>query len=363
MIRTRVELATAVLGALFSQSALGQHSIVLSDGTEFSGEFQNIDPEGVTIDRDGAAEQIGWHDVYRLSAPIPGDWSELPDQVRRGVLRVQRGDYVAAEPLLEAAHARLQATSGPTSIVVAEALLRCRVARGAVADAVEPMLVLRTESERLGRAESAPGFDARFLLHPSVPPFWVPGQGPDASAWSSVTGGEAGDMGAWYEVASRTTNGFPMPAPAADSPDEFGLRFLADIVGAWTLSPETRARHRARLETLLDSDIPSWARAWARLAIGRSLLLDPDEQSQRLGLLSHLRVPAEHGRDEPYVAGLALAEAADAAERFGWDDEADAIKSLFWSEYTDHPAADWLTKPVARRLRVSPLSSGPENDP
>src|SRR5690606_25081264 len=176
---------------------------------------------------------------------------DLAEQVWRARRRLERGDAVSAEPLLEDLFAQTRSWRGPTRAVIAEGLMRCRLRRGAQVGAIEPWLALLD-----ARASAAPGIepwatewardaglgavqDAATGLAPALPPMWLdwPAVRQFATVGAQTIGTEggapAGDQPAalhdLYVAAARFEAGLEveLPRPATTDP---GVRLVREIV-------------------------------------------------------------------------------------------------------------------------------------
>lgn len=72
-------------------------------------------------------------------------------------------------------------------------------------------------------------------------------------------------------------------------------------------------------------------------AIGRSLLLEDDEESRLLGVAMLMHLPSRLREAQPYLAGVALAESAGALDAMGLGPEADRVRGEFRRQFPGHP--------------------------
>ena len=124
-------------------------------GTEgaIEGRITRVDDAGVHVaSPQGADHFVPWDRVRRVDSrhPPPGldRWMPVAVELWRARSRVERNDTSLAEPLLERLFERYRGKTHTTALVVAEGLLRCRLAHSAHARAVIPAL----EVARLRRA-------------------------------------------------------------------------------------------------------------------------------------------------------------------------------------------------------------------
>src|SRR6185503_216094 len=141
--------------------------------------------------------------------------------------------------------------------------------------------------------------------------------------------GMVGELAALYEQAARFEAGQPVTI-ADGAGDSVGARLVRDLVLAQAGDDEQRKNARAALKLrvsppLIGSGLnkkaapppPRWTESWCRVAIGRSLLREADEPSRLRAVIELLHLPARFGADEPYLAGLALAQAGEALAQLG----------------------------------------------
>ena len=149
----RVTVA-AVLFLLLARPGAGD--MVERRGSEpaLEGEITIINEAGVTIRSSlGAVHVVPWDRVRRVEGkvedPTLDEKMAIAVDLWRSRSRVERGDTTLAEPLLERLFERYRGQTHETALVVAEGLLRCRLARADHALAVVPAL----EVARLRRAQ------------------------------------------------------------------------------------------------------------------------------------------------------------------------------------------------------------------
>ncbi len=312
----------------------------------------------------GEGGVVGWDEVRRVTGPLAGEaegYLGVARAVWRARTRLERGDAVSAEPLFEALFAEYRGTEGPTAAVVAEGLLRCRLRRGALTGAV-PAWLAWLRAGRVGSAREglAPVGDGGTGLVAALPPLWT-----DSTAVASFAAGEGavisveGEVGradlldAMYRVAARRTAGMGVDAGVEERvfeevegrlQDDAGLTLVWAVVAAQGEPGARRAEAVATLRGLAEeaSGDPdrAWVEAWSRVGLGRAMVADADDAVRRLGVVELLRVPALLGEDAPYLAGLALADAARAVRDLGNAKGADALENELMTRFPGHPALD-----------------------
>lgn len=342
-----------------------------------SGEVIGISSTGVSIGtriapsvRPLPSLLIGWDRVRTIT--VPEGWKSLDgddlsristylasgERVWRARRRLERNDAPAAEPLFETAFAEYRLKPGPTSAVVAEGLLRCRLRRGAHVLALEPWLAWVAASERdpagashfqSGWADAAglpPMLDGPTDLVPALPPIWL--------GWESVRGLASGDAGAdaWpvdsvsgalmglYRASARYEAGQAVEMPSS-LPEHPGVAIVAAITRARIGTPEQRQMGRRQVEERLRSSSSPWLEAWLRAGLGRSLVQERDVATRRRGVLELLEVPARFGRTHAYLSGVALAEASTTMDSLGDASAASILRQDLARTYPTHPALTW----------------------
>ncbi len=384
-MRRRRHLVAALLAAVVPSTAHGQ-SVVRPSGEirierrgglpELSGTLESMDERGVLLDSRRLGERlVPWDRVRRLhgvSDPRLGGWLEDGTRIWRARIRISRGDPLSAEPLLEPLFERFAGRTDELALVVAEGLLRCRIARGANDLAVVPML----ETIRMrdaGVASTAydslpPVLDEAWNLVPAVPPAWhvgadLPGLATrlhetlrrleqalvaEGSAPTPRTAAarRAASIAAWYLAAARSADGAALRPPAIAAGDDPGLRLLAEVLtgrtpvaaDAATDDPAAAPDPRAILEAANPGPTePAWTADWRDYFEGRRGLVADDSTEREAGVLRLLRPAALRPSERPYLAGIGLARAADALERMGRPEEAAILRADLAARFPGHP--------------------------
>lgn len=346
-----------------------------------AGVVTSVGPEGVTLAAAaqtplGSGVLIGWDVVRAVEGPEGGgeQWETVGTEVWRARARLERGDWAAAEPLLERLSKAYRGTAGPTAAVVHEGLLRCRLRRGAQGAAVWAWLDWTWAVDRSpvpasewigGKTSLPPVLDGATGLVPGLPPIWVGGASMSAVAsseeWTRLIEGarRAGgsdvvaDLAALYRHAAAFEAGQSGPVPAVRAGHD-GVALVAQIVTARTGDAAARAEARALLSRRIvgaagspgrsGAQAPAtepWIEAWCRAGLGRSLVLEQDVALRRKGVRELLHVPARFADEHPYLAGVCLAEAAVAMSEMGETDAAAALAGELRRRFAAHPALGW----------------------
>ncbi|MGE4195862.1 MAG: hypothetical protein AB7G11_01905 [Phycisphaerales bacterium] len=364
-----------------------------------------VSAAGVLVEGSGGAQLVGWDRVKRVigpKAPEAEAFAETGNKAWRSAERLRRGDVPAAEPLLEELYRAYRGQRGPTAAMACEGLARCRAARGAVATAVLPWLyslAAHPKSDEAGAVwvggtidNSRAGgggnvfIDPRYMLSPSLPPVWLAGAALDSlaasAAWAELKlePGPAGELASLYALAAKLSAGGAASASEAElirgdsSSQTPGAALVRDMLAARfgddAVRVDARARLRVRIEraaakptalTEGTSQIPRWVEAWCRFAIGQSMVRESDENARVLGVIELMHLPARFGTEQPYLAGLALAEGiatlADLGDRSG----SGVLKHELLLRFPRHPGVN--LERVRSVKAVAPHSQESEPEP
>jgi len=342
-----------------------QSSLELRGGAAApSGTIVGCSAEGVTVVSSLTGEiTIGWDRVRSVSgehADAASEYMDVADKAWRATSRLERGDIAAAEPLLEELFADYAGQQGPTASAVCGGLLRCRLERGAHTLAVGAWLAwLHTRDGGTRTAPDAgtgtsPTTDEETGLAPDLPPVWLGLPAVRVFSQTPLNADQYGDRAAQlallYQHAALLESGTPQPMPRLEGNDP-GVRMVWEIVAARSPVETERLTGRRAIEKRLKSEPVGWTDAWLRTALGRSLLREADVDEQRRGVIELLRVRVEHERDAPYLAGLALAEAAVTMRSLGDDAAASLLRRELLDTFPGHPASTW--EPVSRWAAAS----------
>lgn len=327
------------------------------DGAAVEWDVVSADLAGLSIDIAGGTDVIGWHRVRSVEGRMAGEaapYLDLAEDAWRATSRLARGDAYGAEPIFEKLFERTRGEPGPTPAVIAEGLLRCRLRRDARASAVDAWLDLEanlssapTRTPRWGIRSVA--LDDRSLLCPSLPPIWFPG--PAAEAFARRTEGADAPAGhtsavrVLYAAAASAAVGEPLDTAAAARAVEIassrpGGAFIAQLVLAQIGGASARQDARRELERERSPSAEPWRRVWATVAIGRSLVAEDDAGARRRGVIELVSVHALDRGVTPYLAGVALADAAIACEDLGDHGAARSLLNELMATAPSHPVWD-----------------------
>lgn len=361
-------LAAAMSGALLA----GQ--VELRGGEVREVEVVRVDERGVRVrssmetddaggDAPGVTRTISWHRVKRVMGPRAEDaraYAAIAEDAWRASERLRRGDAPLAEPLFERLDEVYAGVEGPTASVVSEGLLLCRLDRGAWEQAIGPWLDVAA-SVRADEELAEPPFgrrpiDEATLLARDLPPMWVDPALTEAVESAANRRLGAGDevvaaLAAWTAAAARfeRTGDASLPEMSGDASEHPGVRLMRLVVSARAGDAPRRSAARSDLARLAQRRTGEWVEAWARAGVGRSLLLEESEEARLDGVLELLHLPARFGDSQPYLAGLALAEAAAELHEQGRGDEARRLRGRLLRHFPGHSAIEWLRPRLERR--------------
>lgn len=320
--------------------------------TPLAADVVDVSIDGVQV-RNAAGETfiVGWDRVRRVRGDFAGDadrYAVEADRAWRARARLLRGDAVAAEPLYEELFLTYEGRRGPTAAAVAEGLLRCRLRRGVQASAVGPWLALLRAGgvDQPAIAEVQTVVDRQTGLAPMLPPIWLSGPPVEALAREGA-GSEQGPgdrvaaLRAWYVHAAAFESGSTGSTPALPASMDSGLMLVSRVVLARTGNVAERTAARQWLNDQAARSPETWEEAWCRAAIGRSLVLESAEDERRLGVISLLHVPARFEREQPFLAGVCLAEAAQALRGLGDEAGGRRLMQELSERFPGHPALAW----------------------
>ncbi|MCZ6834684.1 MAG: hypothetical protein O7G85_02825 [Planctomycetota bacterium] len=312
-----------------------------------------MDDGGVTVRiANGDSQVIPW-DIVRDVEMETGDHLlaqrlELAQDLWRARSRLQRQDPTLAEPLFERLFERYRGQDNECALIVAEGLLRCRLARGAQESAVIPFLEMvrlrRTGFKTDRYAQLIEVYEEVFGLCPQLAPAWANFVALDKMQRDLSTYDSRGDeilkaIAETYRFSARLAL---RGATALENdewphwPNHDGLDLLEDLLG--TMSPDDDRQTSARTRLLRQiPQIPPWAESWIRYRVGISLLTESGEHQRQKGLVSLAHLPARFGRITPYLAGLATARMAQELEREGRSEEGAILRAELERRFPGHP--------------------------
>lgn len=329
-------------------------ALVMRGGVDApKGEVVAVDRDGVSVRTAEKVVVLSWDKVVSVRGEHAAEAravEEFAERAWRARSRLERGDYVAAEPLFEGLVTECEGRVGATSAVVAEGLLRCRLRRGVQTGAVEPWLAwlaavgdgtMAASMDVVAAPGTPPLVDGATGLCPSVPPVWMRLPSVEALAREDASQAEertsassppskaqaplpedrerkgkeskADVLRRMYVVAAGFECGVRGEVVAGELPlrhPDAGVAIVAQIVAGRAGTAEVRKEARRLLGERLAQRQTQWMEAWLRVGIGRSLMRETTLEEQLLGVAEMMQVPARLRGASPYLAGVALASAA-----------------------------------------------------
>ena len=317
--------------------------------------------DGVAFRSGDKVEWLGWDRVASLEGLAPELARQVAPVAEKAWLarvRLERSDALAAEPLYEELFRAFEGRRGATACAVAEGLLRCRLRRGAQAGAIAPWLAWVRASDPsmpvpaldiTSPPNQPPLIDPGTGLCPFLPPVWLNVASVQAFARAdAIVGDDAGGkrglaLAALYRLAARLEAGLASESEANALPvrsTDPGVSLVAQIVAARGADADKRRDARQLLLARLKQRMPAWEEAWVRVGVGRSLLREQDVEERLIGLAHLLHVPARLRASQPYLAGVALGDAALAEAALGNTSAAQRLKRDIMEGLPGHPALD-----------------------
>lgn len=352
--------------------------------------------EGMTVEQgEGVAARrilVGLDRIAQAPTAFARSFEPLrgiSERAWRARIRLERGDLVGAEPLLEDLAREIGGTRGATAELVHRGLLACRLARGVYTGALGSYIQWRLAAEGMSEdSTSGAGLEAAIdsttRLAPQLPPMWIDGPATQAFARSAIQAGNgangaAAALARLYEAAAKIASGEAVAgawdplAPgvgvgSAAIGDE-GVSLVRDIVAARLGDEATRRKARNDLLQRRATSIPAWQHAWILTGVGQSLVRESDLEMRLRGVAMLLEVPARFEDACPYLTGLAMAEAAVTVGNLGDVASALRIRSDLASRWPGHVALDLSALrglaervPAARQPAALPEPPGANKD-
>lgn len=333
----------ALLATLALCAGAARGDVVHRRGTEapLAGEIIKLDDNGVTLRSElGAMHVVPWDHVRDLETarddPRLGDLLETATSLWRARSRVQRYDTMLAEPLFERLWPSYVGATHETALVVAEGLLRCRLARGdwpaAIVPALEVARLLRAGVTTDSYSMLPPVVDAELALCPQLPPVWLASRSlaklpSDLQTYDPKDDEVVAALRGLYTLAAQDALGMAVPPSPASMIEHPGAQLLAAVIRAnLDLEPSSRAAQRERLLRSLET-LPAWAGSWVRFAVGTSLLREDDVAARQEGLWHLAHVPAVDDDRQPVLSELALERMVVGLRASGDDEGAAALEA------------------------------------
>ncbi|MHC4786883.1 MAG: hypothetical protein ACYTE6_13085, partial [Planctomycetota bacterium] len=194
----------------------------------------------------------------------------------------------------------------------------------------------------------APVFDSDYGLCTVLAPVWLPSPLLDSLAHELEAYGRGAEaeghadevvpaLARLYRRAVLQALGRPGADHGLDTlPEHPGIELLEALHACSGADPDQRRAACERLTRLIPT-LPGWAEAWARFHVGRSLVAEEGVARKQEGAVSLVHVPARFGRNQTFLAGLALAYASRALLEAGASGDAADLLAELGKSYPRHP--------------------------
>jgi hypothetical protein len=362
-----------VIAALAGR-AWGDH--ITRRGTEpgLDGTIINVNDNGVSIrSGTGAEHAVTWDRIREVQTDDPSlqrgvdEYRDTALALWRARSRLDRGDMAMAEPLFDRLFAEYRGRTSETALIVAEGVLRCRLARGADDTAIIPALEvarLRRKGVKTTAYSVLPEhYDEATALWQRLPPAWAPTSAlarVEAELKSYDAGGDTvvAALASLYRAAARQQMNLAPEEAANLALDHPGVALMRSLVMASSADSDQRAAARAALEKRRP-ELPEWALAWSYFAIGESLLRESGLGQRERGVVSLAHLPATFRSQQPYLAALALARMSAALASMGDAAGAAVLRTELERTFPNHPALQALESTVGGRPPANTSAAHP----
>lgn len=374
---TRCLMATTVyLSACevaWSQSTTQGAEVTFRRGVPtVEGSVVSINQDGVQIASSTSADKVSilvpLDQISRVNGVMSEEWKvqqTTAESLWRARVRLERGDIAGAEPFFEELGPAYKDRTGPTAELAHGGLLLCRLARGAHVLAVEPFIDYCAALEGAnsqprillglsGRVEGSSELqvdpslftpvDPTYGLCPSLPPIFVSLSSVriQSDRLTVMRTGRASHMAMLYKAAMKGEFE-SVAASLGDEPPstDAGVMLVWELVTARHGTDGARQLARTLLSKRLATPQPAWVHAWCHAGLGRSLVKEPDSDSQMIGVAELAFLPSAYERTVPYLTGIALAESSLAMLRSGNDTAAVSLRERIVERFPSHPILEW----------------------
>ncbi len=283
------------------------------------------------------------------SEPRLEQWLDLGERLWRARTRLERGDVLLAEPLLQELFDEWRGRTDEAALIAAEGLLRCRLARGDQAGGVLPAL----EVIRLSRADVSTDayrampriVDDRREVIPGLPPRWLAAPGDlvlvgELGSYDARGDQVVAEMAALYRVLAARQVGRELDEQerrrSREAVDHPGLELLRAMVEADDPDRDRREAARQWIERELP-DAEGWREAWLRFQLGHTWVNEEGTGRRQRGMVQLLHLPARFSGTQPYLSGLAVEQARTTAAALGMDELAERLREQMERDFTHHP--------------------------
>jgi len=282
-----------------------------------------------------APRTISWRRVRAVDdqhADQAEPFKQTADRLWRAATRLDRNDVHGSLALLPELETLYAGQAGASAVDVFTTALDARLRVGDQPAALAAFFELARLTDD-ARDYQRRGLDHASGLPVALAPFLTPPHARSAAAHLTPRDSDPpriARLRAHY-AAAITADPSKLPVGGADSPAEL---LLARLARAQTADEQALRE----LEDWAGDTGEPWRRAWVAAARARAKLASPDPAETRRAALDFLSIPAFYAADAPYLAGLALAESADALERLGETAPASELRAELARNSPRHPA-------------------------
>ena len=294
----------------------------------------SIGAEGVRLG-EPAPELIGWERIKAVEGERRSEaetFLRLGEAAWRGQLRLARGDFVMAEPVFSDLVTRMNGQRSSPALIAHEGLAWCLLAKQDLGGATGQWLAALSLRRAGVQAKPVPGplMDHQTGLAPLLPPVvFGPAHARAMLEALDRAGTPEDPMVAWYQAEYRRAAQFELGQAAGQGPpprDDEGTRLVSMVVRSRAGDEGERQAARQGLAGVIAANQGNWREAWARAALGRSLLRETGEAERDAGILELIHLPARFASSHPSLAAGCLGAAAGALGEMGRADEAGVLR-------------------------------------
>ena len=305
-----------------------------------SGVFISVDDQGVSI-RSGdqvIPQIIPWYNVKAIDPKPAGlrAYQSDSDLAWRAHQRLIRGDVSGAEKLYTQLESKYLWKNGPQSLDVALGLFLCRLDRGDRVSAIAPAIAWFTMDSQLHEDGVGLGFDTEYRLFPQLPPVFSLADSPSlnikdlgerqirAKILAESYRIAIGQASFHTQSAKEDLNAVLRLAQGLHSNDP-GVDLVVEMLICQAHpDADRRASARKKLANKIQSADIAWVEAWARLAIGNSLINEDQPSLNEQGVIELIHVIVRMNDSHPNLAILAATiadEYLSSTDRASWGRE------------------------------------------
>lgn len=323
-------------------------------GTPIEGDIRQITQSGVQIrDKNGVTHTIPWDRIRDVQMtyrdPRLEEFLPMAEALWRARTRLERGDRTLSEPIFSRFFTQTRGEDHETALMVAEGLMRVRLARGANAAAVLPMLEvirLRRAGIRSDSFSMLPNMFDEVVSGESLcvqlPPLFARTESLQSLVKAIDSYDALGDTYVEHLAKSyrRAAEAALYGGQTTEDRTKGHGHFIDDVIDThWKVAaqaPSRSFRSQADLDGQLD-ELPQWAKIWALYALGVQKTDSSDLNRRDRGLVQLASVAANRADQFPYITGLALDRLATELEQDGQSTSSLSLRRELQVQLPRHP--------------------------